>query len=187
MPADYPDIEYFPGFIEEDYFDELYHTLQWRTGTIRLFGKEIVEPRLVAWYGEKEAAYVYSGKPLQPLPWTPLLQELRQKLQQHLQVPFNAVLCNLYRDGNDYMGWHSDNEKPMGHKPVIASLSFGAVRDFQLKHRSNKLLPVIKLSLEPGSLLVMKGDTQKYWKHQLPKRQSVKAPRINLTFRNIIG
>ena len=162
--------------------------IHWQQKSIKIFNRIIPEPRLNAWYGDEEAVYTYSGLVNYPLPWIPLLLELKHHVEQITQTPFNSVLLNRYRNGADSMGWHSDDEPELGINPVIASLSFGATRQFQFKHRKNKQLPIHRLLLTPGSLLVMRGETQKYWKHCLPKvRQSESVgERINLTFRYIL-
>lgn len=138
------------------------------------------EPRLSAWYGD--AAYTYSGKTRQPHAWMPILDALRQRIEIACQARFNSVLLNLYRNGQDSMGLHSDDEPELGPEPLIASLSLGAERRFVLRH---KTLTDQRhtLTLAHGSLLLMAGRTQHAWKHGLPKAKSVAEPRINLTFR----
>jgi alkylated DNA repair dioxygenase AlkB len=162
--------------------------IHWQQKNIKIFNRIIPEPRLNAWYGDEEAIYTYSGLVNYPLPWIPILLELKKHVEQITQTSFNSVLLNRYRNGSDSMGWHSDDEPELGINPVIASLSLGATRQFQFKHRTNKQLPLHRISLTPGSLLVMSGNTQKYWKHCLPKvRQSDSVgERVNLTFRYIM-
>jgi alkylated DNA repair dioxygenase AlkB len=147
---------------------------------IKLFGREVMQPRLVAWIGDPEAVYTYSGVRHQPLPWTPTLAALRARLA----LPFNSVLCNLYRDGRDSMGLHSDSEPELGPDPVVASISLGAPRRFQLRHRhgAHKLT----LTLPHGSLLLMRGPTQRFYRHAVPKEPALTTPRVNLTFRRIV-
>ncbi len=166
-------------------FDELRQTLQWRQDHIKMYGKAVKIPRLQAWYGDKSSTYQYSGLTLQPLPWTACLLNLKARCEAACNTPFNSVLANYYRDGQDSMGMHADDEPELGDNPVIASLTFGAVRDFDFKHRQTHQKMTIKL--HHGSLLVMSGTTQKYWHHGIAKRASALGGRINLTFRNILS
>ena len=161
----------------------LLEEVDWKQRSIRLMGREVLQPRLTAWYGD--AAYTYSGVTLTPVPWTPLLSELRDLVVAEVGECFNSVLCNMYRTGADSMGLHSDDEKELGPHPVIASLSLGAARVFVLRHRKKKAPPV-KIELTHGSLLVMRGTAQAFWKHEVPKDPSASGPRINLTFRRIL-
>lgn len=156
----------------------------WETHHLRLFGREVASPRLSCWIGDPGASYVYSNTRFEPRPWTPSLAALRDQISELAGVRFNSVLANLYRDGRDGMGWHSDDEAELGPQPVIASLSLGALRRFVLKHRR---VPEKKLALDlpAGSLLVMRGDTQRNYRHALPKTARVVGERINLTFRRI--
>lgn len=140
-------------------------------------------PRLQAWYGDNYQAYTYSGLTMKALPWTPELGELRKRIEQHTGFLFNSCLANLYRDGNDTVGWHSDDEPELGVNPTIASLSLGESRDFQLKHKITK--EKLTIPLKTGGLLLMSGETQHYWQHCIPRTKRVKSPRINLTFRLI--
>lgn len=149
-----------------------------------MFGREVDSPRLSAWIGDAGAVYRYSGADFTPCPWNHALSVLRVRLQEELGVPFNSVLANLYRDGRDAMGWHSDDEPELGPRPVIASVSLGGVRRFALKHRRDAALKGV-LELPHGSLLVMSGDTQRLYRHALPRTSRVVAPRINLTFRQV--
>ncbi len=165
---------------------ELTATIPWEVHRIRIFGREVDSPRLSCWIGDADATYIYSHTRFVPHPWTPALAALRARVEQACATPFNSVLVNLYRDGNDSMGWHSDHEPELGDKPVIASLSIGAVRRFRLKPRQASLrreLSVIELG--HGSLLRMAGDTQRHYLHDLPKAGAGVGPRINLTFRQI--
>lgn len=163
-------------------FDELQRSLPWSVHRIRLFGRSVDSPRLSAWIGDKDAVYRYSGADFLPHPWTASLSVLRTRLGTELGAPFNSVLANLYRDGQDAMGWHSDDEPELGPQPVIASISLGGVRRFALKHRQQ---PSLRRAIElpHGSLLVMAGDTQRCYRHALPRTAKPVAPRINLTFR----
>lgn len=163
-------------------WQELHKGLAWEQHHITLFGRQVTCPRLSAWYGDEGTSYTYSGLRLEPLPWTPLLRHLQEKLQKSLGFRFNSVLANLYRNGQDAMGWHSDDEPELGEQPVIASLSFGATRRFSLRHR-HRLFPSHHLELCHGSLLLMAGTTQQHWQHQLPRTKKQVGPRINLTFR----
>jgi alkylated DNA repair dioxygenase AlkB len=165
-------------------FGALLEEIDWKQRSIRLMGREVLQPRLTAWYGD--AAYPYSGVTLAPVPWTPLLSELRDCLVVAVGESFNSVLCNLYRTGADSMGLHSDDEKELGPRPVIASVSLGTVRRFVLRHKKKKVPPVT-VELTHGSLLVMGGTAQAFWKHAVPKDPSTTGPRINLTFRRIVG
>jgi alkylated DNA repair dioxygenase AlkB len=165
-------------------FGTLLEEIDWKQRAIRIFGREVLQPRLTAWYGD--ASYTYSGVTLAPLPWTLPLSELRDQLIAEVGECFNSVLCNMYRTGADSMGLHSDDEKELGPRPVIASVSLGASRRFVLRHKRRKALPVT-VELTPGSLLVMGGTAQAFWKHAVPKDPGTTGPRINLTFRRILG
>jgi len=155
----------------------------WRQERIVVYGREILQPRLTAWYGDPDARYAYSGLALEPLPWTRLLAELKACAETASGARFNSLLMNLYRDGRDSVSWHSDAEPELGRNPVIASLSFGARRRFQL--RSRPPLPPARheLALGHGDLLVMRGATQHEWAHQVPRTARPVGPRVNLTFR----
>lgn len=166
-------------------FQRLWRELRWREDDITLFGKTYRQPRLLAWYGDPDAVYVYSGRRQQPLPWHPGLAALRERLAELCGASFNSVLANLYRDHRDSMGLHADDEPSLGPRPVIASLSLGETRLFRLRHRHRRDLKPVRLPLESGSLLVMSGDTQMNWKHEIPKERRPCGPRINLTFRQI--
>ena len=140
-------------------------------------------PRLQAWYGDDELTYTYSKLKLIAHPWLPTLVILKKLVEQQIKGSFNAVLANYYRDQNDAVSWHSDNEDELGEEPVIASLSFGDSRDFKLKHNSTG--EKLTIPLKSGSLLIMSGKTQHYWQHCLPRCKREKRARINLTFRLI--
>ncbi|MDR2013311.1 MAG: alpha-ketoglutarate-dependent dioxygenase AlkB [Rhodanobacter sp.] len=158
--------------------------IRWEQHRLKLFGREIGAPRLSCWIGDAGAVYTYSGARFEPRPWTPTTATLRDELAARLGLRCNSVLANLYRDGRDSMGWHSDDEPELGREPVIASLSFGAERTFRLRSRT---LPRVELALElaHGSLLVMAGATQRLFQHALPRRVRISTERINLTFRQI--
>jgi len=165
-------------------FSALRAEIPWEVHRIRLFGRELDSPRLSCWIGDPGAAYAYSGARFQPRPWPAALLPVRARLHAELGIDFNSVLANLYRDGRDSMGWHSDDESELGPRPVIASLSLGATRRFMLKPRRD---PGDKLALDlpSGSLLLMRGDTQRHYRHALPRTARQVGPRINLTFRLI--
>lgn len=160
--------------------------LPWRQDDIVIAGRTIPIPRLQNWFGDSDMQYSYSGITLQPLPWTEELLEIRGRVESLCGSHFNSVLANYYRDGKDSVGWHSDDEQELGKQPIIASVSFGVTRVFELKHVRNRAHKTLRLSLHHGSALIMGGDTQRQWRHQIPKKKGVTLPRINLTFRNII-
>lgn len=166
-------------------FDELLSQTPWAQRHVKVYGQLHPEPRLTAWYGDGGKGYSYSSLTLEPLPWTPTLLQIKTRIDAVAGVNFNSVLLNLYRDGRDSNGWHQDNEPELGHNPVIASLSLGAVRRFQLRHKFRKDVPKLELDLPHGSLLVMAGPTQYFWQHQIPKTAKPVVARINLTFRII--
>jgi alkylated DNA repair dioxygenase AlkB len=160
---------------------------KWRQEEVTVFGKTHPQPRLVALYADAGMTYDYSGISLHPLPWTDLLREIRRRIEDCTEAKFNAVFLNLYRDHNDSMGFHSDDEKELGKNPVIASLTFGATRIFKMKHKHRKDLPIQKIDLEAGTVLLMKGPTQHNWKHGIDKQRTPCGPRINLTFRTLFS
>ncbi|WP_026880498.1 alpha-ketoglutarate-dependent dioxygenase AlkB family protein [Hymenobacter norwichensis] len=168
---------------------ELTTTIPWRHEPIKLFGKEVLQPRLTAWHGDPTARYAYSGLALDPQPWTPALQQLRQQVEAAAQTRFNSVLLNLYRHGQDSMGWHADDEPELGMAPVIASVSLGATRRFRLRPRHPEVVvhAPVSLDLPTGSLLLMRGTTQQHWLHAVPKTARPTEPRLNLTFRWVTG
>ncbi|MGE8359644.1 alpha-ketoglutarate-dependent dioxygenase AlkB family protein [Pseudomonas sp.] len=156
----------------------------WEQPEVHIFGRAVAVPRLLAWYGDAEASYRYSGQTHQPQPWTPLLAEIRTRVQDEVGQPLNGVLLNYYRDGNDSMGWHSDDEAELGRNPLVASLNLGGTRRFDLRRKGGSRIEH-SLSLDHASLLVMGGPTQHYWQHQVAKTRQPCAPRLNLTFRLI--
>lgn len=188
---DVPDAEisYYPNFIsiaEADLiFKALQHEIPWQQDSITVYGKTYAQPRLTALFGNPNKSYRYSSITMQPHAWSPLLLDLKHQVERTAATAFTTVLLNYYRDGNDSNGWHADNEKELGQNPSIASLSFGASRLFQLKHNTVKTQK-LNINLEHGSLLLMKGTTQHFWKHQIPKTTKFVGPRINLTFRVLI-
>ncbi|MCX7086719.1 MAG: alpha-ketoglutarate-dependent dioxygenase AlkB [Methylococcales bacterium] len=169
----------------DELFAQLNADCAWQAEEILVYGKWHNVPRLMCWYGDADAFYRYSGVNHQPLPWTPTLLTIKEKVQQHCQCEFNSVLLNLYRDGQDSMGYHADDEKELGENPMIASLSFGAERLFKLQHKSLKI--TLDIRLAHGDLLIMAGTIQQHWRHALPKTKQPKTPRINLTFRQIVA
>jgi alkylated DNA repair dioxygenase AlkB len=182
------EIDYYPNFIDSERASELFSKLlaevAWQHDSITIFGKTYSQPRLTALYGNEGKPYSYSNLKMHPHLWTPLLLQIKAEVEAICQVSFTTVLLNYYRDGNDSNGWHADNEKELGVNPVIASVSLGASRRFHLRHNSSKA-EKLQLTLTSGSLLVMQGTTQHFWKHQLPKTTKIIGPRINLTFRII--
>lgn len=181
-----PGFSYRPRFIEapEHAFSDLLEGLRWRAQEITLFGRQVMQPRLIDWCADAGVNYGYSGITLGPAAWPGSLQRLRDRLEVELGHSFNSVLCNLYRDGRDSMGWHADDEPELGPRPVIASLSLGAERRFRIRPRSGGAS--IGIDLAPGSLLLMEGLSQRQFQHAVPKTQRPVAPRINLTFRNVL-
>lgn len=177
--------QFFAATEAESIFTSLMDELVWQQEDIELFGKRHKVPRLSCWYGECNLSYTYSGITAKTLPWTPLLNDIKNRVNRLIGAEFNSVLCNCYRNGDDGVGWHADDESELGHQPMIASLSFGGLRRFQLKHRFQ---PAMRhtMTLPHGSLLLMKGQTQSHWLHQLAKSKKALMPRINLTFRRII-
>jgi alkylated DNA repair dioxygenase AlkB len=164
-------------------FSQLQAELAWQEEAIFIYGRWVKVPRLMCWYGDPEACYRYSGVNHQPMPWTPTLLAIREKIERQCQYTFNSVLANLYRDGNDSMGCHADDEKELGLNPVITSLSLGDERLFKLHHKKTK--DKLDIVLGHGDLLVMAGTLQHHWMHSVPKTKKPKMPRINLTFRKI--
>lgn len=175
-------------FLDSDFavraFDELLRTNAWEEHDIVVFGQRHREPRLSTWHADGGKEYEYSGLLRTPLPLTPLLNDIRSRCESVSGASFNSVLVNLYRDGNDGVGWHADNEAVNGREPTIASVSLGATRRFDLRHRESK--ETVKVDLHSGSLLVMSGLSQHCWVHQVAKTKQVVGPRINLTFRRVL-
>ncbi|MBW2960812.1 alpha-ketoglutarate-dependent dioxygenase AlkB family protein [Mesonia aestuariivivens] len=177
---------YYPNFYSEEksniLFQELIQKIKWKEDQIKIFGKLYWQPRLTAFYANNIKTYSYSSLKMKPLPFTSTLQKIKSDIEKLADLEFTSCLANLYRDGKDSNGWHADDEKELGKNPIIASLSLGAERNFKLRHKSNHQLNH-KLLLEHGSLLLMKGETQHFWQHQIPKTQKKIDKRINLTFR----
>jgi alkylated DNA repair dioxygenase AlkB len=180
-------IIYVPNFYAKEIADQLFNlfnqTINWQQGEIKLFGKKHLTPRLEAFYAEENKSYGYSGQRLVTSSFTKELTQIKENIELTFSIQLNSVLINLYRDGNDSNGWHADDEPELGKNPIIASLSLGASRRFDLRHTSTK--EKLSLELEYGSLLIMGGELQHYWKHQIAKTKKVNTPRINLTFRHL--
>ncbi len=166
-------------------FHQLIAEVRWRQENVFVWGKVYQQPRLIAWYGDRGSDYTYSGLRLIPLAWTDLLLEIKRRVENVAATAFNSVLLNYYRDNRDSMGFHSDDEPELGDRPAIASLSLGEERTFVLKHKVGELTKIVRLRLPSGSLLLMKGETQRYWKHGIAKETRPCGPRVNLTFRRI--
>ena len=183
-------VKYIENFFDFDqsqlYMKHLTNDIKWKREKIRMWGKEIVTKKRIAWYADEGKSYTYSGSTFYPVQWDEVLLEIKKQVEQHIRFQFNSVLLNEYKSGEVGMGWHSDDEKELGIDPIIASLSFGANRDFIFKHKTDKSFEKIKIHLKSGSLLIMSGSTQHFWKHSLPKRLKVRDPRVNLTFRKIL-
>lgn len=166
-------------------FDEITATTPWRQENIKLYGRESPVPRLTAWHGDPGAVYTYSNIAMRPEPWSAPLLEIKRLVEAEAGVSFNSVLCNLYRSGKDSVAWHSDDEAELGTRPVIASISLGDTRSFHFRHRTQPDLRH-QVDLAHGSLLIMRGPTQRHWKHQLPRTARPVGPRINLTYRTVL-
>ncbi len=181
--------EYYPNFFTNDeaeaLFKKIHDETKWRHDEITIFGKKIAQPRLTCLFGNEGKPYSYSGITMHPNPWNPTLVYIKEKIEAIAQQHFTTVLANLYRNEKDSNGWHADNEKELGRNPIIASVSFGEMRKFQLKHNNNPDAK-LTLNLSHGSLLLMKEGSQIHYKHQIPKATQSKKDRINLTFRTIL-
>lgn len=166
-----------------DMMRRLSQDLEWQQVHVEVFNRRVAQPRLTCWYGDTGKSYSYSGVHLDPLPWTPLLSEIKRITEGTVGSTFNSVLANMYRSGSDSIAWHSDDEPELGPQPVIASVSFGSLRRFDMRHRSTK--ETVHIDLTSGSILVMSGMSQSHWQHQIAKTKKPIGPRINLTFRTI--
>lgn len=191
-----PDAEvyYWPGYFSktqaDKWFERLLNKIEWQQDNIKLFDRWSKIPRLHAWYGESGRETEYSGLRLKPKAWLPELLDIKQGCEQKMQahsvnVQFNSVLANWYRNGHDCVGWHSDDEPEYGEKPNIASVTLGASRDFDMRHIVTQ--EKFRITLQHGSLLVMAGNTQQYWQHCIPRRATLTESRINLTFRHVVS
>ncbi len=183
------EVEYYPSFFSmedsNNFLSTLKEKINWVQEPIKIFGKEVMQPRLTALYGDPKIPYGYSGIEMRAYPWSIDLKEIKERVEDAADQEFTHVLLNYYRTGEDSMGWHRDNEPVLGLNPVIASVSFGEERAFQFRHYHKKELKR-EIKLQHGSLLIMKGETQHHWEHQLPKRKRISGGRINLTFRKIL-
>jgi alkylated DNA repair dioxygenase AlkB len=175
---------YFPKVEADDLFNELKDNCAWQQETIRMYDKMLNIPRLTAWYGDPERKYSYSGIEMSPHPWTDVLLGMKNRIENEFSVKFNSVLLNYYRTGNDSVAWHSDDEPELGVNPTIGSVSLGAMRAFRLRNIADRSL-VERVELGNGSFLLMKGETQHKWQHEIPKSKKNVGGRINLTFRYI--
>lgn len=178
---------YLPNFFTKTESDFLFKSLSekvlWKQESMNMYGKKVDFPRLTAWYGDNDKPYSFSGITLDPNPWTKELLEIKAKIEPIADVNFNSVLLNQYRNGSDSISWHTDAEKELGLNPIIASVNFGATRNFQLRHIETK--EKIDIDLSHGCLLIMQGELQHFWQHQIPKTTKPVNERINLTFRVI--
>jgi alkylated DNA repair dioxygenase AlkB len=174
---------FFDKSTSDNYLKTLLDTIDWKQEKMNMYGKELLFPRLTAWYGDNDKPYSFSGITLKPKQWTKDLLEIKSKVETKTDVSFNSVLLNRYRNGNDSISWHTDAEKELGKNPIIASVNFGATREFQLRHIHTK--EKLSIQLSHGSLLIMLGELQHFWQHQIPKTKKPVSERINLTFRVI--
>lgn len=178
---------FYPNFFtksEGDFFlQKLKSEIEWKQESMNIYGKKINFPRLTAWYGGNDKPYSFSGITLSPKVWNEELVSIKSKIEPIAKVEFNSVLLNRYRDGNDSISWHTDAEPELGKNPIIASVNFGDTRKFQLRHIKTK--EKLEIELSHGSLLIMQGELQHFWQHQVPKTKELKTERINLTFRVI--
>jgi alkylated DNA repair dioxygenase AlkB len=184
------DITLFDNFFtnqeSKNLHQKLIDNIQWRQDKIKIFGKLIDQPRLTAFYGDATKDYSYSGIVMNPNDWNDDLLFIKNRVEEVAKITFSSVLLNYYRDGKDSMGWHSDDEKELGQNPVIGSVSFGESRVFQMRHKIQKEIKKVDIALKDGSFLLMKGATQHFWQHQIPKTKRKLESRINLTFRVIV-
>ncbi len=164
----------------------LIEKIQWRQDKIKMFGKLLDQPRLTAFYGDANKPYSYSGIMMAPVDWNEDLLFIKNRIEKFVNIRFTSVLLNYYRDGKDSMGWHADDEKELGQNPIIGSVSFGETRNFQMRHKTQKEIKKVDIPLSNGSFLLMKGATQHFWQHQIPKTSRELSSRINLTFRVIL-
>jgi alkylated DNA repair dioxygenase AlkB len=191
LPLPNAEVYYYPALFSpkesEWYFNNLMKECNWHSAPIVLFGKQIMQPRLIAWHADQGVNLRYSGSSMDAHPFTPTLLIIKNRIERLTGMQANGVLANLYRNGADSMGWHADDERELGPSPVIPSLSFGAERLFRFRHKTDNSLGVYSLRLSSGSMLLMQGQTQQFYKHELPKTKAPIGPRINLTFRKMLG
>jgi len=184
------EVTFYRNFFDSQESDRIFEILRdeinWRQDKMKLYGKDINLPRKTAWYGDMDKSYTFSGIHLNPEPWTPTLLEVKERIEDVAGVEFNSVLLNLYRHGNDGISWHTDEEPELGENPVIGSVSFGGTRKLMFRHRQDKDIKA-EVELTDGSFLLMAGETQHFWQHQIPKTSRHVEPRINLTFRVILN
>jgi alkylated DNA repair dioxygenase AlkB len=182
-------LDYRPGLFSSDESDALLlkfiRDTPWKQTVQKLWDKEYQTPRLTAWYGDLGTDYSALGKVADPIPWTPELLMIKEKVEPLAGTRFNSVLLNYYRDGNDSVAWHSDRESVLGKNPVIASVSFGQVRSFDIRNKTDHK-EHYSVRLEHGSFLLMKAGLQEHWEHRIAKSTRTMKPRINLTFRLVI-
>jgi alkylated DNA repair dioxygenase AlkB len=182
------EVYYYPHLFSshdsDDFLKALLKDVDWKQEPIKIFGKLVMQPRLTAWFADGGQSYSYSGITMNALPWTKDLLKIKSRVEEIASVKFNSALLNLYRNGNDSVGWHRDNEKELGDEPIIASVSLGATRAFQLRDHKTKT-NLISLELKHGSLVLMKGQTQTMWEHRIPKTAKQVEQRVNITFRVI--
>lgn len=184
LPAEM--LKYTPGLFtpaeSDQYLDRFIHTVPWEQKTVKMWDKQMLTPRLTAWYGDPQTNYTFTGLKLDPMPWTPELLEIKARVEPLAGVEFNSVLLNYYRDGNDSVAWHSDKENVLGRRPVIASVSFGQTRSFDIRRKTDHKKSY-SVRLEHGSFLLMKAGLQEAFEHRIAKSAKPMQPRINLTFR----
>ncbi len=182
-------VEYIPGVfstLESNYLlDQFIKNVPWEQKNIQMYNKEVATPRLTAWYGDPGTNYSFTGMTLDPIPWTPELLMMKERVEALAGVRFNSVLLNYYRNGNDSVAWHRDNERILGKNPIIASVSLGQFRNFDIRLQADHTRKY-SIRLENGSYLLMKGDLQEHWEHRIAKSTKPMRPRINLTFRRIL-
>lgn len=178
------EVTYYPNFFSKDYFSRLFQEVDWQEDQITIFGRTHNIPRLQAWYADEGLEYSYSGIQLKHHKWSQLLLEIKSMVEQHTKLQFNGCLINLYRNGSDYVSWHSDDEDELGVHPNIASVSFGESRVLSFRHKISREL--VKCTVEDNSLVLMRAPLQKFWEHQINKTAKDIGPRINLTFRRLI-
>ncbi|MEO0442619.1 MAG: alpha-ketoglutarate-dependent dioxygenase AlkB [Pseudomonadota bacterium] len=189
MLLDKGELRYYEAWLSQDEAQQLFinlrQSIEWEQSVINMYGRAVKIPRLNAWYGDDNCPYRYSGHQFFAKPWLTELLTIKQRIESVGSLTFNSVLANCYRSGQDSVAWHSDDEPELGKNPVVACLSLGAERQFQLRHRYQKQLPVQKLTLKTGSLLIMSGAIQHYWHHQVPKTAKKVGERLSLTYRQV--